>query len=981
MLLRGLVELHQTQWLGAVDAAREHGAGLITFVGADLEDPHDFRAQANAIYDLATAERLDGLIVWPMGLQVYIGQNRFEAFCRRFEPLPLVSVEAALPGHASVLMDDRGGMAAAVVHLIEVHGHRRIAFVRGPEKHSGAQARYQGYLDALAGHGLPVDRTLVTAPTSFWSRDEAAERVAGVLDDCGRVDAVVGASDGHAIGALAALEARSLRVPEDVGLVGFDDDESAVHYDTVLLEPASPLADPLEQLVRLDATMLPLTTVRAPFYRLAGRAVEVLLALRRGEPVPLVEELPTQLITRASCGCYTPPVAQPEPGMSERNAWAGLTERLRTAFIEAARSPDRGDDFLAALSDAARSSVLAGGTLDDWWAAMLTLRRDSVALLDLRAADHAETLWVRGQRLLGELSERLSRYRYFVGGRREQLVRGAGQRLVTTLEVAELAETLSVELPRLGIASCYLATYDDAARLWARSLLVHEGGRRRTDLEGLGFRSAQLAPPSRLGVGEPANLVALPLHFKERQLGFVMFEVGPHVGWVYQALQEHLAGALHAALLEAQRRDAEVALFSAQHELEARVMERTAQLEMSYDDLTEQLVERERLEAQLRQAQRIEAIGQLAGGIAHDFNNILVVVNGYSDMLMRQLADSDPTREAVEEIRAAGERAAALTAQLLAFSRKQVLQPTVLSLNDVVSNIESLLRRLIGEDQELTSVLAPALAPISVDRSQLEQIIVNLAVNARDAMPSGGRLLIETANVEPGADHVRQTVDAAPGPYVLMRVSDTGVGMDPATQARIFEPFFTTKPRGEGTGLGLATVFGIVRQSGGHVTVASTPGRGTTFEVYLPQSAQHVEAGTSASGSVDQSPAGSETILLVEDDAGVRRAARTFLEEHGYHVLEASRGSEALRLCHEHDAPIDLILTDVVMPEMNGRELVDRLAQICPETPVLYMSGHTDSETVRLKAGEGMIHLLQKPFTSVTLARMVRQMLDRSPSE
>jgi len=911
---------------------------------------------------------------------VHIGGKQFAAFCRRFDPLPLVSVEAVVPGHPAVVMDDRGGMAAAVSHLIEVHGHRRIAYVRGPEKHTGAQARYQGYLDALDGHGLPIDPTLVAAPTLYWSREEAAERVAQLFDRCGRVDAVVGSSDGHAIGALAALEARNLRAPDDVGLVGFDDDESAVHYDTVL-HRAGPLSDPLERVVRLDATMLPLTTVRAPFYDLGKRAVEALLAQLGGSPVSDREELPTQLITRASCGCFAPLETPDDRGASTPKAGGAVADRLLPAFVAAARSPDRGDDFLARLSDVARSSVLAGGTLDDLWEAMLAVRRGSADLLDAPAAERAERLWVRGQKLIGELSERLSRYHYFVGGRREELVRSAGQRLITTFEVTELAEAMAGELPRLGIPSCYLATYDDASRRWSRSLLVHDGGRRMKELEGERFRSTRLAPPSRLGHSEPASLVVLPLHFKARQLGFVTFEVGPPVGWVYKALQEQLAGALHAALLDAQRRTAEAALFSAQHELEARVMQRTAQLEIANDALKEQLVERERLEGQLRQAQRIEAIGQLAGGISHDFNNLLVVINGYSDMLMRQLAATDPAREALGEIQAAGERAAALTGQLLAFSRQQVLQPTVLNVNDVLSNIETLLRRLIGEDVELTTVRARGLAPINVDRSQLEQIIVNLAVNARDAMPAGGQLLVETANVELGPDYVRQTIDVKPGRYVLLKVTDTGVGMDSATQARIFEPFFTTKRIGEGTGLGLATVFGIVRQSGGHVTVASAPMRGTTFEVYLPQSVQPVEPGASASGVGDASPAGSETILLVEDDAGVRGAARTFLEEHGYRVLEAARGSEALRLCQEQHAHIDLILTDVVMPEMNGRELVERLARIRPDTPVLYMSGHTDSVTVRLKAGEGKIHLLQKPFTAATLARQVRQVLDRADAE
>jgi nitrogen-specific signal transduction histidine kinase/ActR/RegA family two-component response regulator len=404
--------------------------------------------------------------------------------------------------------------------------------------------------------------------------------------------------------------------------------------------------------------------------------------------------------------------------------------------------------------------------------------------------------------------------------------------------------------------------------------------------------------------------------------------------------------------------------------------------------LTQQIVERERaesiqanLEAQLRQAQKMEAIGRLAGGIAHDFNNLLVVISGYSDLLLTSLDAGDPvSKEDVEQILHAGERAATLTRQLLAFSRKQVLQPQILNLNSVMTNIETMLQRLIGEDIRLDILLAPNLAPVTADPGQVEQIIVNLAVNARDAMPRGGQLTLATANVELDQEYARHHVGVQAGRYVLLRVSDTGTGMDADTQARIFEPFFTTKPQGKGTGLGLATVFGIVQQSGGHIAVVSAVGQGTSFTIYLPQATQPLDESTPFWLPAHSALRGAETILVVEDDPGVRGATRRFLEGYGYTVLEASHGQEALRIFQAHHEPIDLLIADVVMPGMSGRELGERVASLRPALPVLYVSGYTDSAIIRHGLAEATITLLQKPFTAEALAHKVRELLDRKPA-
>ena len=331
-----------------------------------------------------------------------------------------------------------------------------------------------------------------------------------------------------------------------------------------------------------------------------------------------------------------------------------------------------------------------------------------------------------------------------------------------------------------------------------------------------------------------------------------------------------------------------------------------------------------RTEEQLRQAQKMEAIGNLAGGVAHDFNNLLSVILSYSSMLAQDMTPSDPRRADLLEIEAAGKRAVDLTRQLLAFGRQQILQPRIVDLNDVVAGMENMLRRLISESIELAVLPGAALGKVMVDPGQVEQVIMNLAVNSRDAMPDGGKLIIETGNVELDSKYASAHFGATPGPHVMLAVTDTGTGMDRATQARMFEPFFTTKEKGKGTGLGLATVFGIVRQSGGNVWVYSEPGRGTTFKVYFPCSDPAAVAAVTPTPPATGGLRGTETVLLVEDEERVRVLARTVLRRYGYHVLEAQSGGDALLICEQHTAAIHIMVTDVVMPRMSGRQLAER---------------------------------------------------------
>jgi len=394
-------------------------------------------------------------------------------------------------------------------------------------------------------------------------------------------------------------------------------------------------------------------------------------------------------------------------------------------------------------------------------------------------------------------------------------------------------------------------------------------------------------------------------------------------------------------------------------------------------DITERRKAEEALrqtEEQFRQSQKMEAVGRLAGGVAHDFNNLLTAINGFSEMVLTGMDETSPWREYLVEIKAAGERAAGLTRQLLAYSRKQVLAPKILNMNTVVSDMDRMLRRVIGEDIEFETILASDLAPIRVDPSQMQQVLLNLAVNARDAMPAGGRLTVETSNIVIG-QHPPESV--RPGPYVLVAVSDTGKGMSAETKARLFEPFFTTKRVGEGTGLGLSTVYGIVQQSGGHVVVHSEPEHGAIFRLYFPAIPEAVVAVPGASPRREV-PRGKETILLVEDEEAVRRLVSVVLKSAGYQVIEAENGVQALRVSDSHVGQIHLLLTDVVMPVMGGRELAEKLKAARPDTRIVFMSGYTDDAMLRHGVRESSAAFLQKPFSPARVAGVVRDVLDAS---
>jgi two-component system, cell cycle sensor histidine kinase and response regulator CckA len=452
----------------------------------------------------------------------------------------------------------------------------------------------------------------------------------------------------------------------------------------------------------------------------------------------------------------------------------------------------------------------------------------------------------------------------------------------------------------------------------------------------------------------------------------------PHIGDKEWAKREGMSAFAGYPLVVEDRLVGVMAIFARR-----KLAEDTFDALSSVADIISQGIERKRAEealraseGQLRQSQKLEAVGQLAGGIAHDFNNLLAVVLLHADLLLKRLAVGDPARRRAEEIKAASERAAALTRQLLAFSRKQVLQPKIVNLNDIVSNMGKMLRRLIGEDIETFTSLDPSLGRIQADPGQLEQVIMNLAVNARDAMPRGGKLMIETKNVYLTEEYASRHMAVKPGHYVKLAVSDTGCGMDKETQSRVFEPFFTTKEVGKGTGLGLSTVYGIVKQSGGNLWVYSEKGVGTSFKVYLPRADEVIDENELIEEEEEEVLHGHETVLLVEDEEMVRRVAREVLELQEYHVLEAQDGEEALHVSANYDGPIHLLLTDVVMPGMSGRDVAEELLRDRPQMRILYMSGYTDDAIVHHGVLDEGTVFIEKPFSPTDLARKLRGLLD-----
>jgi len=511
-------------------------------------------------------------------------------------------------------------------------------------------------------------------------------------------------------------------------------------------------------------------------------------------------------------------------------------------------------------------------------------------------------------------------------------------------KTATVAYSAGIELPGREVGTVFSLEGTAAAEVirTGSSLVLHVED--RADLEK---RFSGLIPSLEAG---HRSIIITPIFSKDKVIGDLYFastathRYGDRHGRLAESIGTQIAGAI-----------ANGQLFMKQKQIEE---------------------EKSSIEAQLHQSQKMEAIGQLAGGIAHDFNNLLTVINGYSEFALSSLSPNDSLREEIEEIRKAGVRAAGLTRQLLTFSRRQVPEFKVLDVGGIVRDLEKMLCRTIGENIELTIKLQENLGRVKADVGQIEQVMMNLAINARDAMPNGGKLIIELAGEELDETYVRKHAGVEPGKYVMISVSDTGEGMAPEIREKIFEPFFTTKETGKGTGLGLSTVYGIVKQSGGHIWVYSEKGHGTVFKIYLPEVEGEADQPVEKARE-EETPPGEGKILVVEDEPSVRELTAEFLRKQGYTVLEAQHGNEALRTSREHEGPIDLLVTDVVMPGMTGRELVERLSLTRPGMKVLYMSGYADDAVIQQGVLEEGVNYIQKPFSIGKFAHKVREVLNK----
>ena len=580
MLTQELLELVSEQWLGAIDAAADHGCDFICFCGGALDAP-GFGKQANAIYDLVSDETVDGLIVWTSLLGINVGADRLAELCGRFGPVPTVSVEQPLGPAPVILMDNRQGMSSVVTHLIEAHGHRRIAFISGPTNHDGAGERYQGYRDALAAHGLVEHPELVSAPASAWIPEEAAAAVTRMLAQGQRPDAVVAANDDFAVAVLSALATAGMRTPEDIAVVGFDDFAN-MYTNDFSVDRGTGETGVVRQTVNVSAGALSLTTVHAPFREMGRYAVQTLLALLHGEPVPPTVMVPTELIVRHSCGC------RPTASLSgpAGTAGAGPHDHLRQALMQRSTGlpadwPDMlatlfvgavdgqsPEAFLRRLEELVQLSLTDGESVDNWWRVLFGLR-------ELVADDtgRAEQLWLQAQMLLSETAERYWRYGDVLAHKRNQIVREVGQELITAPDLDSLARALAGQLPRLGVPGCYLVAYGstvDTPTDRSRLLLAYENGAPvEVPPDGAVFDPVRLVPGDRLRRAMPYSMVAAPLYFREQQLGFVLFELGPPIGWMYVALQEQLASALHRVFLVERERAASAAVAEA-HRREER---------------------------------------------------------------------------------------------------------------------------------------------------------------------------------------------------------------------------------------------------------------------------------------------------------------------------------------------------------------------------------------------------------------------------
>ncbi len=802
-------------WPGIADAARAHDVNLICFVGRPLQSPNEFDAQRNVAYDLVSAENADGLVLMSGTLGHYIGPAQLKDFYERYRTLPKVSIALAIEGIPSIVTDNETGMRDAIIHLVQVHGYRHIAFIRGPEGHQEAEARYRAYVQVLSEHGIPFDPDLVT-PGDFVSAT-GVEAISLLLDRRkARFEAIVAANDETALGVMEALQRRGLRVPDDVAVVGFDDIEEAWF------------------------TTPPLTTVRQPLYEQGRQATEMLLALLAGEQVPMQVTLPTELVVRQSCGCPSQAITQAAAGRAPQkhstleSGFAAKREQIRHDLAQTTVPSDMNHAwteqlldtwvaeltgtspgaFLPTLDTLLRRTAALGGNVNPFQDAISVLRRHALPYLTGDARSRAEDLWHQARVLIGEIAQWAQAHRRLHAMRLAQTFSEIGESLMTAFDVAGLTDVMARQLPRLGLRRCYLSLYEppvekrgNAPTDWARLILAYnEHGRIALEPEGRRFPSRQLVPDGLLSPDERHAMVIEPLHFRDQvQLGFIVFEPLQHTeAAVRELLSGQIGTALQGALLMQARTRAEERLREYSEQLEKMVEERTRALQ----EAQEELVRKEKL----------AVLGQLAGGIAHELRNPLGLIKGSTLLLEAALQESDPelVRKTLEILKKGVKKSERIIDSLLGFAQPGTASHELVDVNHVIREVLS--DTTVPENVQVLTWLDESLPTILADPEQLSLVFGNLILNSIQAMPEGGRLTIETS--------------ATVANEITVRFTDTGIGISEEHLDRLFEPLFTTKARG--IGLGLAIVKALVESHGGHIVVESKVGGGTTFMLSLP---------------------------------------------------------------------------------------------------------------------------------------------------
>jgi signal transduction histidine kinase/DNA-binding LacI/PurR family transcriptional regulator len=844
-------------WVGMADAARRRDVNLICFAGERLRDPNGFLAQANVIYDLVNSSRIDGLVMWTSTIGLYVDYQESMAFVEGYRPLPTVSLGTILEGIPSIQIENYQGVREVMAHLIEVHGCRRLAFIRGPEYHPYARERHRAYIDALAEYGLPLDPTLITPPCD-WSQPAGYDMVHLLLDQRrlqpgDDIDAIVAASDLFALGALEAFQARGIQVPEEVRITGFNDSLEG------------------------RAVTPPLTSVAAPFARQGEQALEMVLSMLAGEQAPERVVLPSRLVVRQSCGCADSAVIQAKVERYEGHSdylptkAAGIIAEahrdiLVTEIVQASAEnvgPDRAERlarafadeiehkavgvFLATLEDILARVAMAGGDVFVWQNVVSALRRHALSdPIEVETSYRIENLLQQARVLISEITQRSQLHFEIQTKQYNQVLRTIGQALIGTFDMDRLRDILTRELPALGIPSCYLSLYVDpqAPTEAARLIFAYDdSGQIELEPGNECFRPCQLVPQHQLARKQRYTMIVTSLYFEENQLGFALFETGPSDGATYGTLRGQISSALRGALLLQERQRAEAALAQAYAEVEQQVAERTRELQQEiferrraekelkrYRDRLEELVvertrELEKAQAELVRQERLSALGQLTATVAHEIRNPLGTVRtavfSIGDAIERD--ETSRIERAIQLAERNIKRCDTIISELLDYTRDRVLQPSPTHIDAWLSTVldEALEQRVIPENITCIRELNADIE-VPIDSEHMRRVIINVVNNAIDAMREKP---IEEKRLLTVSTHLS-------GDRLEIQIEDTGSGISDAGMDNLFEPLFSTKSFG--VGLGLPIVKSIMEQHGGGIEINSHLDVGTTVVLWLP---------------------------------------------------------------------------------------------------------------------------------------------------